>query len=112
MALLLGRFKTETGERCRLLPMVSETASGRRPRFALERLVEMNQRKGRRNGPAIAGQDGRVATSEENEAKIFDGLIFVQENCPGLIDAKLVVTEAYGIFRSFRRGATTRTAAL
>jgi hypothetical protein len=112
LAPLLGRFKTEEGERCHLLAMVSETASGLKPRMALERLVEMNQRKGRTSGPAFAGRDGRVARSSDYEAKIFEGLIFIQENCYGLIDANIKVTEAYGVFRSFRRGATTRATIL
>jgi hypothetical protein len=92
--------------------MVSETASGLKPWMALERLVEMNQRMGRTSGLAFAGRDGKAARSSDYEAKIYEGLIFLQENFYGLIDANIKVTEAYGVFRSFRRGATTRSTIL
>jgi hypothetical protein len=101
LAPLLGRFKTEERHRCHLLPMVSETASGLKPRMALRRLVEMSQRKGRMSGPAFAGLDRKVAKSSDYQAKIFDGLIFIQENFDGLIAADIDVTEAYGVSRSF-----------
>jgi hypothetical protein len=108
VAPLQGHFKSELGLRCHLLPMVSETRSGLQPRLWMERVVRMNAERQRTTGPAFADEHGRVPNYVDYEIKIFDGLTFIQDNCNGLIDPKIDVTEEYGIFRSFRRGSLTQ----
>ena len=49
-----------------------------------------------------------MSTYADYEIRTFKGRVFIQDNYEDLIDLKIDVTEAYGIFRSLRRGSLMR----
>ncbi len=63
MVCLLGKFKGEIGVDHHLIIIASETISGLRPRWWLEKLVDVCESEGRSIGPAFASADGRLLTS-------------------------------------------------
>ena len=60
---LLGKFKGGTGVDHHLIIVASKTISGLRPRWWLEKLVDMCGSDGRSFGPAFASVDGRLVQS-------------------------------------------------
>ncbi len=65
---LLGKFKGEIGVDHHLIIVASKTISGLRPRWWLEKLVDVCDSKGRHFGPAFASSDGRLASSLDYDA--------------------------------------------
>ena len=65
---LLGKFKGEIGVDHHLIIVASETISGLRPRWWLEKLVDVCDSEGRHFGPAFASADGRLALSLDYNA--------------------------------------------
>ncbi len=65
---LLGKFKGETGMDHYLITVANETSSGLRPRWWLEKLVEVCEYEGRRDGPAFATPYGCLASSPDYDA--------------------------------------------
>ena len=59
---LLGKFKGEIGVDHHLIIIASETISGLRPRWWLEKLVDVCESEGRSFGPAFASADGSLAS--------------------------------------------------
>ena len=59
-------------------------------------------------GPAYCDTDGFVISSRLLNKELHHVLSNVQASRPDLIPRDMVITEAYNIYRSFRRGATTR----
>ena len=104
---LLGRFKTELGERYHLLLLASTTKSGFSPRWWLELLVYVREQQGYTNGPAFCSGKMEVAKIRDYEEVFFDLLETVQEEHPELFDKDCNVREWYGLFRSLRRGSTS-----
>jgi hypothetical protein len=62
---LRGKFKGKTGTDHHMITVANETSSGLRPRWWLERLVEVCELKGRVDGPAFASADGTLASSTD-----------------------------------------------
>lgn len=104
---LLGKFKSEKLGRCHLLPLSAETATGLKPRVWVGRALEILKRMGHTHGPVFRLPDGSRARAGSYEERWMDRLLEIQHTKPQLIDASLDVIEEYGIYRSFRRGATT-----
>ena len=65
---LLGKFKGETGIDHHLITVASKTSSGLKPRWWLEKLVEVCESEGRVNGPAFAMPEGELASSPDYDA--------------------------------------------
>ena len=109
---LLGRFKNEAGERWHFMLSVSETASGFQIRKWLERIVTILNQENKMEGPAFCYKDGSVIKSPDIDNEFHSLLERIQENRPDLIKPNVNIRESYAIFRSLRRGCTTRTAEL
>jgi hypothetical protein len=108
---LLGRFKNEVGAKYHLTPLAATTASGINVRLWVSRLVAVRVQDNHMHGPAFCDLNGHIASSHEYELAILDRIQAVQHRHPTLISADLVVHDAYGISRSFRRGATSEARA-
>ena len=104
---LLGRFKGETGERYHLTPWAAETKSGIKIKFWIQLLMAMHTQLGRKRGYAFCTKEGECLSSKEMQHIILYYLQKVKFERPHLIPNEVDVYEAYGISRSFRRGATT-----
>ena len=106
---LAGRFKLQGNmDQNLLLFVAAETASGLRPLVWVNRLIDLHGEKGITTGWAFRDEHGRQSKMSDFEDVIFDTLLDIQEECPGLIPDALNVLDAFGLARSFRRGATTR----
>jgi len=104
---LLGRFKGETGENYHILCIVSTTNHGLEPRKWIGCLLHKYQEQGIRNGPMFRGNNGRRMRSTFLEPKLLDRLDRIKDQKPFLMPSVDDVYKEYGIFRSFRRGATS-----
>ncbi len=110
---LMGRFKNELGERNVMLPMVNETASGLQVRNTMENLVRVLKMEGRNKGmpgPALCHSNGRSISRAEINREFLTALTKIQSEAPNLIGEDIEVEKSYHIYRSLRRGATSRAA--
>lgn len=104
---LLGRFKGETGEGYHLMPIVSVTSRGLRPRLWIGRLLDLYQEKGVNHGPLFRRMDGQRCKATDFESQFFERLEFIKITKPVLMGNTDEISEEYGVSRSFRRGATS-----
>ncbi len=104
---LLGKFKGEIGVDHHLIIVASETISGLRPRWWLEKLVDVCESEGRYSGPAFASADGQLASSLDYNALFRKYLARIQDET-SLIPGDLDVDSRFSIFRSLRKSAVTR----
>jgi hypothetical protein len=105
---LLGRFKSEDGERYHLTPLAYTTASGITIGCWVERLVMVKSLHHVMQGPAFSDRLGKRLNGAWLEMEILDRLHAIQTSWPDLIPQDVNVHEDYEISRSFRRGATTQ----
>ena len=108
---LMGRFKSETGERNVLLPFASVTTSGIKIRWWIEQLVQVLVLEGRSEGnpgPAFCDKEGFVLPARVFNTAFHASLENVQVQRPDLIPAWIKVIEIYHYYRSLRRGAVLR----
>ena len=104
---LLGKFKGETGVDQHLITVASETSSGLRPRWWVEKLLEVCNYEGRFSGPAFATPEGQLASSPDYDAVFRKYLKVVQEESD-LIPLDHDVDALYSTFRTPRKTSTTR----
>ena len=109
---LLGRFKNEDGEKWHLMMSASITGSGFHVRRWLERICIILEKENKILGPAFCHPSGMVIKSTEMDAEFHSQLERVQDKRPDLIPANVDVREDYSIFRSLRRGSTSRVGEL
>jgi len=94
-----------------LLAMTSVTDNGKIPvRRWVERLAAtlMHEGKHREVGPALCNQNGYVLHQSNLNKELWDMLTLIQVTRPDLCSRDLEIETKYKVFRSFRRGATTR----
>lgn len=111
IAPLLGRFKGETGERNVLLPFAAVTKSGIQVRVIIDRLVALLAQEGRLTGalsPALCHKGGKSISRTEFNNEFVAALERIQEDHHYLIAKNIDVVGSYNIYRSLRRGATSR----
>ncbi len=101
---LLGRFKGETGESYHLMPIVAVTSRGLEPRKWIGRLLDKYKELGITHGPLFRNMFGQRSKSGEFEEKFLDRLSLTK---PHLMGSTEDISEEYGVYRSFRRGATS-----
>ncbi len=104
---LLGKFKGETGVDHHLITVANKTSSGLRPWWWLEKLVEVCEYKGRRDGPAFATQYGCLASSPDYNAIFRKYLKVVQEETD-LVPRDHDVDLFYSTFQTPRKTSATR----
>jgi hypothetical protein len=107
---LLGRFKNELGEQYHLTPLAASTKSGLQVKTWVRRLVEVRRLELRDRGPAFSTSEGSIPYSWY-ERDFMDRFMLIQRQDPTIIEADTLVSEEYGISRSFRRGATSEARA-
>ena len=108
---LLGRFKGETGERNVLLPFAATTKSGIQVRVIIDRLVAVLSQEKRATGalsPALCHKGGKSISRTEFNNEFIAALERIQEDHHYLIAKNIDVAGSYNIYRSLRRGATSR----
>ena len=106
---LLGRFKGEVGERCHLLLLANETASGIPVRKCVDRMVTLLKNEGLNNaGPAICDEEGNMLKSSVINQQFWEELRRVQEQEPTLLEGGPEVLDDFNIYRSMRRGSESR----
>ena len=111
IAPLLGRFKGETGERNVLLPFAAVTKSGIQVRVIIDRLVALLAQEGKLSGalsPALCHKGGKSISRTEFNNEFVAALERIQEDHHYLIAKNIDVVGSYNIYRSLRRGATSR----
>jgi hypothetical protein len=89
------------------MPFFAVTNSGLQVRLWMGHLLDRFQRLNIHHGPMFCGSNGQPIKAREMEKDFFSRLEKVQESHPNLIPVDLTVSEEYGIYRSFRRGATS-----
>jgi hypothetical protein len=104
---LLGRFKGEQNSRYHLAPLAAETKSGLKVQRWVERLIEVQEKVGRIQGPAFCDRAGEVALAYTYDMGFVERLMVVQGAHPDLIPADVEISEWFGLSRSFRRGSTS-----
>jgi hypothetical protein len=113
---LMGRFKGETGERNVIRVLVEQTKSGLEVRKWTDRLIALLKEENRTAmssvGPAFCDNKGFVLSYQHMNSLFHDELTRIQEAHPELILPDVEVGETYNLFRSLRRGATSRASAL
>ena len=108
---LMGRFKQEDGERNLMFAFASVSSGSRIPiRFCLERVAWILSHEGKDQvvGPALCDVDGFVYPYWKLNEEFHAQLEKIREVRPDLIEEDINIGERFNIFRSFRRGATTR----
>jgi hypothetical protein len=105
---LLGRFKTESGEKYHLMPLALETCSGLRPGDWVERMLNWYSLRRVASGPVFRNRWGDRAKAMDFHSAIFAKLLEIQMDLPDLISPNINVLEEYGMARSFRRGSDTQ----
>ena len=101
---LLGRFKSEMGERYYIIPVATVTHSGLNPGRWFARLVQDRTDRGVTTGLVFRKIGGEQARARDFEDSFHLLLQQVKDTDIGLIAEGVVVTEEYGISRSCRRG--------
>lgn len=113
---MMGRFKGETGERNVLRMLVWTTQSGIAIGKWVARLVRVLVAEGRsagdQPGPAFCDAQDQVLSYSHGNELFHEELVKIQETHTGLIAPNVVVAEIYNIYRSLRRGATSRATEL
>jgi hypothetical protein len=114
---MMGRFKGETGERNILRVLVPVTKSGIQVKRWVDWLIDdLLKSEGRHDtlkpGPAFCDENGSVLSYSVLNGWFHDKMLKIQEAHPELISSDLDVVESYNLYRSLRRGATSRATAL
>jgi hypothetical protein len=105
---LVGRFKSEKGEQCHIIPMAAETRSGLKPLLWINRLIEECEIQGRVKGWAFANEEGEQVAMGYFFDTILDRLVRIQEAHPELLNPDINLYEEVGLARSFRRGSNSQ----
>ena len=107
---LMGRFKNETGERNMIMVLANVISGGLNICKYVERFTKLLLMEGRESsvGPAVCNAQGIVLSSGELNHELHDVMEKVQGKDDGVVPVDIEVRERFNIYRSFRRGATTR----
>ena len=104
---LLGKFKGQVSIDHHIINVASESSSGLRPRWWLEKLLQVADEEGRFSGPAFASPQGNLISSMDFDATFRHYLEQVQEKTE-LIAREEDVHVMFGISRTPRKTATSR----
>lgn len=103
---LLGHFKGEWNTCYHLAPLAAETKSRLKVQSWVERLIEVREKVGRVQSPAICDRAGEVARSFTYDVGFVGRLLIEQAAHPDLIPSNVDVSKPFGMSQSFRRGST------
>ncbi|KAL7545031.1 hypothetical protein ACHAWF_010535 [Thalassiosira exigua] len=105
---LLGKVKGETRVDPHVVNVANHTRSGLRPRFWVEKLIQVAAEEGRVSGPAFAMPDGRLADSRGYDERFLLYMERVQAEDNNLISEGEKLRDWYSLFRTPRKTAQTR----
>ena len=107
---LMGRFKQETGERNLIIVLANITSSNLNIRKWVDLLSGLLNAEGRHTevGPAICDKEGFMLERWKLNGELHSSLSKIQSLDNTLIPLSIKVDERFNVYRSFRRGATTR----
>jgi hypothetical protein len=113
---MMGRFKGETGERNILWVLVPITKSGIQIEWWVDCLIKLLKEEGRNDtrtpGPAFCDESGFVLAYSTLNGWFHEEMVKLQRAHPETIPSDLDIVEVYNLYRSLRRGATSRATAL
>ena len=106
---LMGCFKGETGERNLIIVLANRSSGGLEIRRWVDLLSALLLVEGRGStvGPALCDKDGNMIESRRLNEEFHMALEKIQQ-LSDLIPDDLDVAGKFNLYRSFRRGATTR----
>ena len=107
----IGKFKGETGIREHLIAVASESMSGLKTRWWMEKLLEVRGQEGSTHGPAFGHANGSLATVAEYNAILHYYLAKVQGKANDLIMAGDDIKKNYRLSRYFCKSAEGRARA-
>jgi len=108
MVKLMGRFKSEIGERCHVKPLAWETNSGIAAGMWCERFLSTwLQAGGKRRGFAFVDAKGRPRRYSSYDEEFVERVKEVQDTRPGLFPHGINVSDSFSLRRSPRRGSTS-----
>ena len=107
---LMGQFKNETGERNLIIVLANKTNGGLNVRKWIDRFTALLlfEGHGESTGPAVCDKKGYVMERWKMNGELHEILKRVQNLEPNLIPSDVEVDKRFNLYRSFRRGATTR----
>ena len=107
---LMGRFKQETGERNLIIVLANVTKGGLHIRKWVDLLSGLLEAEGRIEevGPALCSDNGYMIERWRLNGELHSIMLKVKESGRGLIPAGIDIDSRFNVYRSFRRGATTR----
>ena len=107
---LMGRFKQETGKRNLIIVLANVTSGGLEIRKWVELLVRLLESEGRgvEVGPVLCNENGYMIERWRLNGELHSILAVVQEMNLDVIPSETEVDNRFNVYRSFRRGATTR----
>ncbi|KAL7545289.1 hypothetical protein ACHAWF_008644 [Thalassiosira exigua] len=104
---LLGKAKGETRVDPHVVNVANHTRSGLRPRFWVEKLIQVAAEEGRVSGPAFAMPDGRLTDSRGYDKHFLLYMEKVQAEDNHLIFEGEKLWDWYSLFRTPRKTAQT-----
>ena len=106
----MGRFKQETGERNLIIVLANITKGGINIRKWVDLLSGLLKAEGRENevGPALCSDNGYMIERWRLNGELHSIMTKLRESGKGLIPAGIDIDSRFNVYRSFRRGATTR----
>ena len=108
---LIGRFKTETGEKTHLMPLVPVTTSGIPVARWVKRVLDWYHTMGITRGPVFRDKDNEPVRASDYDFDICTRIAEVQANRPGLVQPEVDVFDRYSMRRSLRRGSDSQAIA-
>jgi hypothetical protein len=111
VAVLIGRFKGESGVHHHMLNLASTSSLGISLRWWLEKLIQIRQEEGCQHGSAFGYSNGTVASLHEYDGILHHFLQMIQLENPELVATDDNVQANYIFFRTFRKTAEARARA-
>jgi len=105
---LLGRFKSEDGDRMHVFCLASESKSGIKTRKLLERVVGIHELENKEECPAFCDEEGYLLTERFVEDEFLHPILIHLQTSGwegGSIPKGVDVKTFYRCYRSLRRGA-------
>ena len=103
--MLVGRFKTETGEKVFTQPLAHESKSGITIMLWFWRTLGLLKMHDQGTGPLFRNEKNKRASVAELDVMLHAVMVRVQKKWPNIIPDHVRVHEEYSSLRSFRRGA-------
>ena len=109
---LWGKLKGENAYRNHKIPCINVTKSGINVKFTVQRLLDLKEKEGNMNGPAISDSKGFLLQARELDQQLHDLLMDIHERDPSLFPPSISsledVLENYRCYRTWRRTSVLR----